>query len=103
MSRMTVFDERASEALRAIGVEEPTQDEINHMAVLIHAFRIYQEREGEYGAMWKESGFVRNMQDVDGKVARIKRGLTMNVIRDSTVDAINYAIFHLLNKEAGRS
>lgn len=86
----------------AVGLHDPSEDEVGYMATVVQAFEIYREREREYGAMWKDSGSADNAMQLRSKAQRMLQGLTGRVHHDSALDAINYAVFYFRNKKAGR-
>jgi hypothetical protein len=96
------WEQRAEDALRAIGYEQPTEDQINYMATILQAFEIYNEREGEYGKLWKSSGSEDNAMQIKSKAQRMIAGLTEKVQGDSALDCINYSVFYFINKKEGR-
>lgn len=96
------FNGAAQAAIRAMGLEDPSDDEVNHMTILVESFATYRKRDKEYGALWKRSGFVDNMRLIRSKAQRAEFAPSHRIVKDSIIDLINFAVFYYLNYKAGR-
>lgn len=95
-------EETALMMCAAVGLHDPSEDEVGYMATVAQAFDIYRERERDYGGMWKDSGSEDNATQIRSKAQRMLGGMTARVKHDSALDCINYAVFYFRNVKAGR-
>jgi hypothetical protein len=76
-----------------------------HMMVFLEALRIYDERNNQYGPLWKNAGAAENFFDASRKARRVKAVVMSEGgfnIDDDALDAINYLIFGIRNMREGR-
>lgn len=86
---------------QSYGLFHPSDEDVEHMAVLAQAFSIFRDRQMQYQSLWKASGSEDNAFHVKSKAQRmlVAEGQTA---ADDALDAINYAAFYFNNKREGR-
>src|SRR3989304_10094615 len=95
-------DER-SEQLRyhldLLGLDHETAE---HVAVLLEAVALYEEREKKYRGLWKEYGVADSHHHIVSKTSRLRMAYTGQADIDDALDLINYTVFLVRNFRAGR-
>lgn len=110
------MNEVLGDILRMIQVKD-TEDNRDHLRVLLKAFMIYSAREEKYHGGWRSLGWLGNVSDLLRKAARaramfwIGSHVPMEITQDmmpndddpaqDLFDAINYAAFTVRNANAG--
>lgn len=106
---------RIARCLRELGFEA-TEDNIEQLSVFVDALDIYDERERTRGGLWKEFSVVDAGHHLKSKAARLFVAATFDrstlpdeefpeldsEIKDSALDAINYAAFAERHRQEGR-
>lgn len=88
-----------SDLCRTYGLTE-TEDMRNHLAIMLHACAIYQERDAHHTGLWKQYGAADTAHHLKSKAMRVQNNLAG--CEDDAIDAINYAVFTLRNVYEGR-
>lgn len=104
---------RIARALRGLGYE-PCDDNIKQFDVFLEALDVYIERTKTRGQLWKDFNVQEMAMHLRSKGARIQTAAGISPdsqseadglseeIRDSSVDAINYAAFAERHRRAGK-
>lgn len=102
----------AEEMCRALGID-PSATNVEHAQLLVAALLKFEERNKEYRDLWKEGGTPDSIFHCGHKLARLRR-LDENAsllahgtanygqFHDNALDLINYTVFAIRNKRAGR-
>lgn len=101
----------ANAFLEGIGLDG-TEDNREHLDVLVRCLLTYSSREQVYGAAWRQYGAVSNVLSMARKVDRIMNEWWAALVRgevrdrdgeelDDAVDLINYTVFFLRNVRDG--
>lgn len=87
-----------------------TDEDYDHLRVLLEAFDIYLDRNAKHGSLWKKFGWMDSIVSVRGKAARTvqqwwgdlgstRRG-GMSADLDDPIDLINFCVFLINNVRA---
>jgi hypothetical protein len=82
-----------------------SQEQLEHLSVLLSAFAVYVERNERHGSLWKKFGWMDSIVSVRGKAARcVQQWYGPQTLEggpgadlDDAVDLINFAVFLIRN------
>lgn len=95
-------DNMLAEVLVKLGLE-PKPSAIEQLRVFKEAMHIFEERNAEYGDLWREYGCEDNLLHMRSKLARTERSAKLkgfNADLDSPLDLLNYTVFFIRNARA---
>lgn len=93
-------------------LSEDAEEAVQHMLVLVEAWRVYMDRDKRYKKGWRDRGWKGNVCDVLRKAVRIRSMFwednydvpdnAEEIDVDDLVDQINYSVFSVRNLRDGR-